>query len=542
MTWDGVSVSSVAGSLALQVYLQDGGGVAQTGVAATDVRMVVLGPDADQATPVLLSGSSWVEVGTGWYQGTIAAGVMSTEGQWLVHVRVASGSSATFRSVVYAIWVGALGHPTRQEGWIPFPVRTAAGLLSTGVVPGDVSTGSWEPPDQAGSALTSVDVRFPTDGGTSLGVGQAWVDAPNRLNPGSARLRIAWTTTDRPVDEMTRLVDVATVRVYMEMLDGSVPVPSVTTVWTELDTGQVAAITLTDAQGRAYVDVAPGDYKTTHQSAGAIFDENNQWVRVVSTTYDPETDMPAEIRSGVGPYALTDGDTLEVRVNGGRVQTAEFRILYVPVPFSLSSAPAVWVAERIQAQVRGVECRGVGEGRQRVSIRTEQAGSEATVEIVGGSAASVLNFPVGVVSGRTKKRAVRYHRVSGSRTTLSLPIDSELVRVHWRALDTSGRPLAGQRVVVVQRTSKALSTGEWVVAGSTRTWLTSANGVLYDEKGGVPTLIRGSIVDILLAPFHSSRYGITVPPTDFQLSSVLEGTPDVYSTVYPVQAFAPRNS
>jgi hypothetical protein len=108
--------------------------------------------------------------------------------------------------------------------------------------------------------------------------------------------------------------------------------------------------------------------------------EVTSWTLLLAASY---ANMAAQAGH---PYALTNGDTLEVRVNGGDVQT---------VTFFASDFADIGAATRnevigVLGQLSDVFVPPFS--TDRFILRTDRWGSSASIEIVGGSAASVLGL------------------------------------------------------------------------------------------------------------------------------------------------------
>lgn len=111
-------------------------------------------------------------------------------------------------------------------------------------------------------------------------------------------------------------------------------------------------------------------------------------VRVERATMD----TPAELLSAEGPFALVDGQTLVLDVDGGGDDTATFNT----ADFSdIASASAAEVAAVINTDIDGVVADVVG---LRVRVRTDSTGEAATLQRTGGTA-TALGFSSAEVSG-----------------------------------------------------------------------------------------------------------------------------------------------
>ncbi len=103
--------------------------------------------------------------------------------------------------------------------------------------------------------------------------------------------------------------------------------------------------------------------------------------------------------SATGPYAFTDGDTLDVRVDGGAAQTVIFRATdFANLGGNISAATAVEVAAIISAQVSGVSADG---SSGTVVLTSDRTGDSSTLKIDDGTGApaSVLGLSSTLANG-----------------------------------------------------------------------------------------------------------------------------------------------
>lgn len=118
--------------------------------------------------------------------------------------------------------------------------------------------------------------------------------------------------------------------------------------------------------------------------------------RIRPANHTPSTadsPAPARIESAEGPFALADGQTLLVKLNGGATQV----ITFDEADFvDITDATAAEIATEIDAQLPGVTATAVGD---IVRVDTDTVGLEASLQIIGGTAAGELGFPTGLVSG-----------------------------------------------------------------------------------------------------------------------------------------------
>jgi hypothetical protein len=111
-----------------------------------------------------------------------------------------------------------------------------------------------------------------------------------------------------------------------------------------------------------------------------------------------DTATPGQVESGnVAPFALVDGDTLTLKINGTGVQTVTFDTAEFAV---IGTASAQEVADAINNDLVGGTAV-VSSSGTKVTIRSDAKGTGSTVEIINGSANTIgkLNFPTGIKVG-----------------------------------------------------------------------------------------------------------------------------------------------
>ena len=109
---------------------------------------------------------------------------------------------------------------------------------------------------------------------------------------------------------------------------------------------------------------------------------------------------PAEVTgANTGPYAFVDGDTLDVRVDGGAVQTVTFRASdFTALGGNIASATAVEVATIMSAQLTGVTVSGAS---GTVVMTSQRTGDDSTIEITDGigTPAAILGLSTSLARG-----------------------------------------------------------------------------------------------------------------------------------------------
>lgn len=111
--------------------------------------------------------------------------------------------------------------------------------------------------------------------------------------------------------------------------------------------------------------------------------------------------LPAEITTGAAePYALAAGLTLDVQVDGGGTQIVTFDAADFA---NITQATADELAAVLTSDIVGATAvRTVN----RVALRSNVPGDPSSIEITGGTAATVLSFPSGLHTGPEANQAL----------------------------------------------------------------------------------------------------------------------------------------
>jgi len=97
---------------------------------------------------------------------------------------------------------------------------------------------------------------------------------------------------------------------------------------------------------------------------------------------------PAYVESAAGPFALSDGQTLSVRIDGGPAQP----LVFAAADFvTIATATAKEVAAAINSQLE--DGKAIVSGNA-VRIASDRKGTTSRVDVTGGTANTVLGFPV----------------------------------------------------------------------------------------------------------------------------------------------------
>lgn len=140
--------------------------------------------------------------------------------------------------------------------------------------------------------------------------------------------------------------------------------------------------------------------------------------------------------SAVGPFALTDGDTLQVTIDGGATQTVTFRAAdFTAIGSNIATASATDVATVMQAQVSGAT---VSSAAGAVVVTSDRTGSASGVEINDGTGtpAAILGLSTTLVNGVSSPATAA--------TQLNDLSDNVVDYQNGDRIDVSGTNAAGQ--------------------------------------------------------------------------------------------------
>lgn len=116
---------------------------------------------------------------------------------------------------------------------------------------------------------------------------------------------------------------------------------------------------------------------------------------------EPVNDLPAEIAtSAAEPFVLSDGMTLNVDVDGGGVQVVTF---FTADFVDIAAATADEIVAVLSANLTGATATRIV---NRIDLKSDVVGETSSLEITGGTAASVLAFPSGVHTGPEASQAL----------------------------------------------------------------------------------------------------------------------------------------
>jgi hypothetical protein len=115
---------------------------------------------------------------------------------------------------------------------------------------------------------------------------------------------------------------------------------------------------------------------------GSVDRQANQTATIVASAATVEANNP-------GDYALVDGQSITVKVDRGSVQT----ITFLTAEFvDIGNATTEEVVNVINTKIVGASCTGTS-GGTKPSITSDRLGSGSYVEVTGGDANTVIDFP-----------------------------------------------------------------------------------------------------------------------------------------------------
>ena len=190
------------------------------------------------------------------------------------------------------------------------------------------------------------------------------------------------------------------------------------------------------------------------------------------------TGTPATITAGNAEnYALVDGQNLTVIVNGGPVQTATFNTAEFA---AIGAATAAEVAAVLAAELTGVAVDVTG-GAPRLT--SDLAGTDATIEVTGGTANAVLGFSTTPVSGGGNVGDISAVTGAEAKTIIEAAVANSLVTVEpGGEITIASTTTGGASTVLVAASSTA--DDEFGLDNATHTGSTGAalNTLRVDAK------------------------------------------------------------
>lgn len=533
-------------------------GVPTSGIAVGDLEVLVLRQDAAVFSPVDVTGAMWRELtppsAAPYYTLEVQSSWADTPGALLLLVRPSLASLIPFDVAAVLCFVSdnesrAAGILQDRDAWVPV-------YLSNGVVP---VTGLLLPssiqvaadPDNTYTPVlpSSATFREVTYLGNPTGVYQVRPGASFFAYVGFLSVDISDLSIDSFFDTYP-IVSASARRVEVTVEDTNGSVSGVTVIASLLETGDRVASAQTDPMGQCFLDLSEGDYLFTKSLGGEVFNTNNHSV----TVRNPNTEMlpaePALLAAGnEDPYALQEGDTLTIRVSGGATQTITFTSSMIPPGYVLTSLPAHILASVLTRSLHSLKAYASGVGSRYLFVESLQVDAEATLEVLGGSANTVLNLPTEMAIGKDFRRASNRVYLDGSRfQPISLVNPADSVLMHYRAVDLEGSPVRGQIVRITNKMSPAVraSDGSFVIGSRVLDCITDRDGTCRvrsgPRQGEIPRLLKGLKMDVVIQGTGIARFDLTVPTTDFYLMDLISQTAnDLVQLQKPLLPLAPRS-
>ncbi len=195
-----------------------------------------------------------------------------------------------------------------------------------------------------------------------------------------------------------------------------------------------------------------------------------------------------------GPFALNDGDTMDLRVDGGSAQTVTFRAAdFTTLGGNIATATATEVAQIIAAQVSGVTVDG---SSGAVVITSDRTGDSSTIKIDDGinSPASLFGLSTTLVRGVSSPATL---------TTALNDLADNLIdyqngdQIEISGTDASGQAISGTFVYGTDGTTLGdlASFADNLLSDATVTLDASGNLVVTADNTGAATLSLSFIDD-----------------------------------------------
>jgi len=540
------------------IYIYDGGGAALTGLVASDIRVAYLKQDGTSFVGKTLA--SLEEVGDGKYNIPFTAEELDTTGILIVKITPDPGYAGTMLQSTKPVGVSDSesllgGFLQDKPQWVP--VQAALSSVPVGGLgSGDILLSDYQKQGEntyAAIALTASNFREILDLGNPTGIYQVYLDE-NAFNfVGVFTIRLQGATFDDFF--YSYQVGKALSRpVYVSVVDGTSPSVGTTVYAVDEKTALVVQTKTTDGLGRCLFELPDGDYVFVLASGSQIFTENNYRVTVVDPNSTIVGAKQAEALSGnMGPFALSDGMTLEVQVAGGEQQVITFSATDFIAPSTISSATADVVAELINRKSHSLTAYTSGLNNTQLLLQTLVAGQLQTLQVLGGTANAVFNFPTDLKTGENEKRQTNRVTFNGAvfQPGFAAP-STDLVEMTFRVVDLAGAPVKGVEVQIVNNFNPSVlaTDGSAVLGRKVLQCFTDADGVLQEdytsirpgEQRGKPKLMKGAVVDVIITGTDIVKQGITVPPTNFNLTDEVLSAEDLFTIQQINLPRAPRNS
>lgn len=540
------------------VYIYDGSGVALTGLSASDIRVTYLKQDDSALTSKTVS--SIEEVGGGKYNISFTAAELDTPGFFIVVVTPAVGYVGTMRQSTKPVAIAdtesyAGGFLQDRAQWVPVQALLSSVPVG-GILYSAISLAGYQKQGDAtytAVAITATNFREVLDGATARGLYQVYLEADAFDAVGSFEFRLQGTGFDNFYYSYS-VSKAETRSVYITVEEDGVGRSDVTVYAVDEESELVIDTGITDGLGQVLFELPDGDYVFVMAYGNEIFDENNYRLTVVDPDGDISDAEPAEVlAASQAPYVLTDGMTLIVQVTGGEIQTIELEAADFVAPATISSAFASVVAEILNLKGHSFLASAAGLNGTQLKLETRVAGEEKTIQVLGGTANAVFNFPTTLSTGTDATRQTNYLTMNGASFQPGfLASASDLVEMTFRIVDIAGAPVKGIEVVITNAfgTIVRASDGSAVLGRKHLQCFTDADGVLQEdyrvvrpgESRGKPKLIKGSVIDVVISGTNIVKQGITVPQTNFNLTDAVLSAEDIFTIQRITLPRAPRSS
>ncbi|MCA8940259.1 MAG: hypothetical protein KDB07_10635, partial [Planctomycetes bacterium] len=273
--------------------------------------------------------------------------------------------------------------------------------------------------------------------------------------------------------------------------------------------------------------------------------ENNVSIDVQDPDVTPQLATAASVTSGnAGPFTLAAGDDLKFKINDGEEQTVTFEDTDFVAGASILSASSGFLAGIINAKAHSVEAGVGGLNYTKLTLQSLLDGAASSVEVTGGSANAVFNFPTAKAVGTALQRVVNGATLNGESFVPAFPAaDADTVEVTLRVVDLEGLPVENVEVLLVNKFSPiSRSPGGDVILGRVeKAYFTDRDGILQRRNNkGKPRLIKGARFDVIIAGTGIVRQDLVVPNADFNLIDSVDAAEDIFTIQYPAFPRAPR--
>lgn len=544
------AVKSVPSNVSIYVY--DGAGSPITGLAYTDVRAALLKSDGSAFNGKTLSSTTWTEVGDGLYLISLGSDDYDTAGALVLKLTPSPSYVGTMRQSTKIVWIADEsgldgGLILDRPAWVPL-LLTLSDVPVGGLTEADVTQLRYLEPGAVATTtvtLSSANFREILDTGDPTGVYQVLLPYTVFNEVGTLQI----DATGLGFDAFMEFYPVAkanTRRTIITVRDGDTPLAGATVYASSLSTGLVEAQADTDALGQVAFDLQDGEYRITLQQGSAIFMENNVLIEIKDPDETPEDSTAAEVETGnEGPFTLTAGDTLSLIVNDGEEQTITFNSEDFVAGATILSFSAEYLAGLIRDKAHSLAADTSGLNYTKTRLTSILQGPASSIQVTGGTANDVLNFPTDRKAGTALRRVVNGVTLNGESfvPAFNAP-DADTVEVTLRIVDLEGRPVENVEVILANKFSPPMRSpgGDAILGRQEKIFYTDRDGVLQKKnESGKPRLLIGARFDVIIAGTGIVRQDLEVPATDFNLMDQVDAAEDIFTIQYPSFPRAPRS-